>query len=328
MPFISRRHSVLATAALAALSFTGLAHAQAKAPADWPKQPIKVVVPYTPGGSTDVVSRTIFDAVSRRLGQPIVIENKPGANSTVGTAGAARAKADGYNFVSVLAAYTVNQSLYPKLPYKPTDFVAVSHMADLPLFLFVSNKVPVKTVAELAAYGKTNPLTYASSGTGASAHMTGARFAMEAKIDATHVPYQGSAPILADLLNGNVSMVFDPILVPMPHVKQGKLKALAVTSTKRWPGEPNIPTMIEAGFPGFAMNSWVGLLAPKGTPQPIVERMSKEIAEVVRTPEVQKKLESLGFEGIGSNPAQFQQLIDKDVASYRKIIQTAKIKLD
>lgn len=327
MIFPSRitRRSGIVLAASALLSVVVPAMAQN---ADWPQKPIKLVVPYTPGGSTDVASRIIFEKVAQRLGQPVVVENRPGANSTIGAGMVARAAPDGYTFLSMLAAYTVNTTLYPKRPYKTTDLVPVSHMADLPMFLFTSKKMPVKSVAELLAYGKTHPLNYASSGTGASAHLIGARFAMDAKLDAQHIPYNGSAPILADLMSGQVNMVFDPIVVPMPHAKSGKINVLAVASAKRWPAEPTIPTMEESGFPGFVMNSWVGLMAPAGTPQPIVDRLSREIAEVVKLPEVKEKLEKLGFAGIGSTPTEFQALIDKDTASYKRIIEAAHVTLD
>lgn len=322
-----RRSAIAAALALTSITFCSTTFAQDTA-ANWPSKPIKVTVPYTPGGSTDIVSRTVFEAVSKRLGQPVVIENKPGANSTIGVAQTARAPADGYNFVSMLAAYTVNMSLYKKLPYQASDFVAVSHVADLPMFLFTSNKLPVNNAKELAEYGKKNPLNYASSGTGASAHMIGARWAQENGLNAQHVPYNGSAPILADLMSGQVDMLFDPALVPMPHAKTGKIKVLAVASKQRWPGEPDIPTMEEAGFPGFVMNSWVGVLAPKGTPQPIVDKLSKTIAEAVQSAEVKSKLNQLGFAEIGSTPAAFQQLIDQDTSMYRGIIQKANVSID
>ena len=327
MTHVQRRTALATAFAVTALAFTSTAMAQDKA-ANWPTKAIKVTVPYTPGGSTDIVSRTVFEAVSKRLGQPVVIENKPGANSTIGVAQTARAPADGYNFVSMLAAYTVNMSLYKKLPYKASDFVAVSHVADLPMFLFAANKLPVNNAKELAEYGKKNPLNYASSGTGASAHMIGARWAQENNLNAQHVPYNGSAPILADLMSGQVDMLFDPALVPMPHAKNGKIKVLAVASQQRWPGEPNIPTMEEAGFPGFVMNSWVGVLAPKGTPQPIVDKLSQTIAEAVRSPEVKAKLNQLGFGEVGSTPAQFQALIDKDTAMYKSVIDKAQVSID
>ena len=296
----------------------------------WPSKPIKVIVPYTPGGSTDTVSRVVFERVSQSLGQPIIIENKPGANSTLGVGVAARAAPDGYTFVSVLAAYSANMSLYSKLSYKPSDLTPVAEMAELPLFLFASKKVPVKTVAELVDYGKKHPdtLTFGSSGVGSSAHLTGERLAMEAKVKMTHVPYNGSAPILPALVSGEVSVAFDPLLVPMPHVKSGKINVLAVASAKRWPGEPNIPTMEEAGFPGFVMSSWTGLLAPAGTPQPIVDRMAKEIAAATRSADVARKLTELGFIPVGGTPDEFRKLIERDTTRYAQIVKAARITLD
>lgn len=296
----------------------------------WPTKPIKVIVPYTPGGSTDTVSRVVFEKVSQSLGQPIIIENKPGANSTLGVGIAARSNPDGYTFVSVLAAYSANMSLYSKLSYKPSDLVPVGQMAELPLFLFSSKKLPVKTVGELVAYGKKNPdtLTFGSSGVGSSAHLTGERLAMESKLKMTHVPYNGSAPILPALVSGEVSVAFDPLLVPMPHVKAGKINVLAVASAKRWPGEPNIPTMEEAGFPGFVMSSWTGLLAPAGTPQPIIDRMSKAIAAATKSPDVAKKLTDLGFVPVSGTPEDFRKLIEHDTGRYAEIVKAAKITLD
>ncbi|WP_238263087.1 tripartite tricarboxylate transporter substrate binding protein [Cupriavidus pauculus] len=296
----------------------------------WPTKPIKVIVPYTPGGSTDTVSRVVFEKVAQSLGQPIIIENKPGANSTLGVGVAARSTPDGYTFVSVLAAYSANMSLYSKLSYKPSDLVPVAEMAELPLFLFSAKKVPAKTVGELVDYGRKHPdaLTFGSSGVGSSAHLTGERLAMESKVKMTHVPYNGSAPILPALVSGEVSVAFDPLLVPMPHVKSGKINVLAVASAKRWPGEPNIPTMEESGFPGFVMSSWTGLLAPAGTPQPVIDRMAKEIAAAARSADVAKKLTELGFIPVGSTPDEFRKLIDRDTTRYAQIVKAGKITLD
>jgi tripartite-type tricarboxylate transporter receptor subunit TctC len=318
-------------ARLIAVTIAGLIAGHTAVAAEaWPAKPIKVIVPYTPGGSTDTVSRVVFESVSKKLGQPIIIENKPGANSTLGVGVAARSTPDGYTFVSVLAAYSANMSLYSKLSYKPADLVPVAEMAELPLFLFSSKKLPVKTVAELVDYGKKHPdtLTFGSSGVGSSAHLTGERLAMESKLRMTHIPYNGSAPILPALVAGEVSVAFDPLLVPMPHVKSGKINVLAVASAKRWPGEPNIPTMEEAGFPGFVMSSWTGLLAPAGTPQPIVARMAREIAAATRSPEVAKKLTELGFVPVGGTPDEFRKLIERDTARYAEIVKAGKITLD
>ena len=292
----------------------------------WPTKPITVIVPYTPGGSTDTVARVVMQKLSERLGQSVVIENKPGANSTIGVAQAARAKADGYTFATILAAYAVNFSLYD-LNYKAEDFTPVSHIADLPLFLFTSKNIPAKNLSELVEYGKKNPLTYGSSGNGSSSHMTGAHFAQITGLDMTHVPYKGSAPILADLLEGRVSMTFDPILVPMPHVKEGKLNVVGVTSAKRYAGEDDIPTFEEQGYKAFVMNSWVSLMAPTGTPEAIVNRVSAEIADIVKDPEVIEKFKNAGFVPVGSTPAELNQLIEHDRALYKKIIDEAKISL-
>jgi tripartite-type tricarboxylate transporter receptor subunit TctC len=302
------------TSMLAALA------APVTAQAAWPEKPITVIVPYTPGGATDTVSRVIMQKLSERLKQPIVIENKPGANGTIGTGQAARAKPDGYTFVTVLAAHSINPHLY-KLNYSDDDFVPVSHMADLPLFLFINNSIPANNLKELVEYGKTNRLTYASSGIGSSAHLTGAHFAQVAGIQMTHVPYKGSAPILSDLLAGRVSMVFDPILVPMAYAKQGKLKALAITSAKRWEDEQDIPTMEEAGYKGFIMKSWASLMAPKGTPQDIIDTVSKNLIEVAKDPDVKEKFKAAGFVPVGSTSAELAQLIKTDSSFYEKIIK-------
>ncbi len=320
------RRSFLLSALSVCLASGALFSGAAVAADNWPSRPIKVIVPYTPGGSTDIVTRIVMERLAGRLKQNIIVENRPGANSGVGTSQAAKADPDGYTFLSVLPAFTINPHLY-KLNYSQDALVPVVQMADLPLFLFVSKDVPANTVSELVAYGRANPdkLTYASSGTGSSAHLTGADFALQGKMTMTHVPYKGSAPILSDLLGGQVSMVFDPILVPMQYVKQDRLKALAFTGKKRWPTEPNIPTMEEAGFPGFVTGSWAGLMAPAGTPEPIIARMAKEISEIVQEPEVQKKFQDVGFISAGSTPEQFAQLIKSDSARYAEIIRQAGI---
>ena len=333
--FISRtriqpsRRTVLIALLSAAVAGGALSGAPAQAADEWPSKPIKVIVPYTPGGATDTTTRIVMDKLSQRLGQTIVVENRPGANSTVGAAIAAKADPDGYTFLAMLPAYVINTHLY-KLSYSPSQLEPVVHMADLPLFLFVSKDLPVNTVAELVDYGRKHPdtLTYASSGTGSSAHLTGADFALQAKVKMTHVPYKGSAPILTDLLAGRVSMVFDPVLVPMQYVKQDRLKVLAFTGKKRWATEPDVPTMEEAGFPGFVTGSWAGLLAPTGTPKPIIERMAKEISDIVHEPDVTQKFLDAGFLPTGSTPAEFAELMRTDSERYAKIIKEAGITLN
>jgi len=328
-PFFTRmtRRTALAMGA-AALASTWLVGAPTVHAADtWPAKSIRVIVPYTPGGATDTVARTVMDKLGQRLSQTIIVENRPGANGTVGTAAGARSDPDGYSFVMVLAAHAANPSLYQNLPYKPSDLVPVSHIADLPLFLFVNNDIPANTVQEFIAYAKKNEgkLNYASSGTGSSAHLTGANFAMKTGLKMTHIPYKGSAPFLADLMGGQVSMAFDASVVPMPHARAGKLKVLAVASAQRWPDNPDTPTLQEAGVPDFVMNSWAGLMAPAGTPQAVVDRMSREIAAVVKMPEVQATFNTAGFLPVGGTPAEFKALIDGDSKKYAEIIKAAGV---
>lgn len=317
--------TILAATTMAAPSSAASTDSAAPARA-WPDRPIKVIVPYTPGGATDTVTRIVMDKLAARLGQNIVIENKPGANSTLGAAIAAKAEPDGYTFLSILPAYVINTHLY-KLSYSPSELEPVVHMADLPLFLFVSKDVPANSLQELVAHGRKHPdtLTYASSGTGSSAHLTGADFALQSGLKMTHVAYKGSAPILADLLAGRVSMVFDPVLVPMQYVRQDKLKVLAFTGKQRWPDATDVPTMEEGGFPGFVTGSWVGLLAPTGTPRPVIERMAKEISAIVQEPDVTQKFIAAGFLPTGSTPAEFTELMRKDSDRYAKIIEEAGI---
>lgn len=314
------------------LSVIGAALAVAFGPAqaqDWPNRTVEVIVPYTPGGATDTVTRAVTERLSQRLGQTFVVKNSPGANATIGTGQAARAKPDGYTFVAVLAAHAVNPHLY-KLNYSDKDFMPVAHIADLPLFLFVAKDLPVNSLQELVAYGKANPgiLTYGSSGTGSSAHLTGANFSHQAGFEMTHIPYKGSAPILTDLLGGRVSMAFDPILVPMQYAKQGDLKVLAMSSTERWPDEPDIPTVAESGFPNFAMNSWVALLAPAGTPQEIVDKVAAEIIEITKEEDIGKRFKGAGFVPVGAGPAELGALIERDSKMYGEIVKRAGISIE
>ncbi len=311
----------------ATASFSAFTVAQPSA--DWPTKTIKVVVPYPPGAATDTITRIVMEKLSSRLKQNIVVENKPGANSSVGTNFVARAEPDGYTFLSVLAAYSINPHLY-KLPYTVDALTPVAKMADLPNFLYVSNTVPVNTIEELLEYGLKNPgkLNYASSGTGSSAHMMGASLALRSGIQMEHVPYKGSASILTDLLSGEVSMVFSSMVVFMPHVKEGKLKALALSFNQRWPTEPNIPTVAESGFPGFSIVSWSGLLAPKGTPTQITGRMAKEISIVLEDPDVKAKFAKGGLIADFQNADQFEELIRHDSQMYGEIIQQANIRLN
>jgi tripartite-type tricarboxylate transporter receptor subunit TctC len=325
------KHQASRIARVVAIAVAGLSiHHGAIAADAWPAKPIKVIVPYTPGGSTDTVSRVVFERFRKAWASRSSSRTSRAPTARWASAWWPVRRPMATPSCPVLAAYSANMSLYSKLSYKPTDLAPVAEMAELPLFLFSSKKLPVKTVAELVDYGKKHPdtLTFGSSGIGSSAHLTGERLAMESKVKMTHIPYNGSAPILPALVSGEISMAFDPLLVPMPHVKSGKINVLAVASAKRWPSEPNIPTMEESGFPGFVMSSWTGLLAPAGTPQPIIDRMAKEIAAATRNPDVTKKLTELGFIPVGGTPEEFRKLIERDTSRYGQIVKAGKITLD
>lgn len=316
-----------ATAVALAIMSIGMASMGAAGAAEWPSRPISVIVPYTAGGSVDTSTRLVMEGVSAAIGQTIVVENKPGANTTVGTGQLARAKPDGYTFGIVPATYTANYALFEKLPYQHADFAPISHIVNIPMFLFTRAETPVENVKELETFSKSKPVNYASTGPGSTGHFLGALFSQATDIGAQHVPYNGSAPILADLMAGQIDFIFDPAMVPMPHVKAGKLKALAVSLPERCECFPDIPTMEEAGYPGFVQSSWIGLLAPKGVPKDVVDRMAREIAQVVAKPDVQQKLQAMGMSTVGGTPEQFQQVIERDTAVYEKIAQDADIRL-
>jgi len=301
----------------------------AQVTSDWPSKPLRVIVPYPPGAATDTITRIMMDRLAYRLKQNVIVENKGGANSAVGTAFVARAEPDGYTLLSVLAAYAVNPHLH-KMPYQPDDLIPITKMADLPSFLFVSNRIPANSVEELLEYGRRHPgkLNYASSGTGSGAHMLGASLSQRSGVPMQHVPYKGSALVLTDILNGEVAFVFSSMVVFMPHVKEGRLKAIAISSPKRWPTEPGTPTMEEAGFPGFNMVSWAGLLAPKGTPRAIVDRIAAEIALIAQEPDIRDRLMKGGLIPDSSSPEAFAALIERDSAVYGDIIRAGKISAD
>ncbi|GAA3992973.1 tripartite tricarboxylate transporter substrate binding protein [Comamonas faecalis] len=295
---------------------------------EWPAKPVKVLVPYAAGGPVDTVTRMLMEITAKSLGQAVVVENKPGANTTVSTAALARSAPDGYTFGVVPAAYTTNQVLAKNLPYKATDLAAVSHMVNIPLFLFASPATPANSVAEFVAWARGKQPSYASTGPGSTGHLLGAMFSLSADLKAVHVGYTGSAKAMPDLMAGLVDYFFDPASGGMPHVKAGKLKVLAVSLPRRCDCAPDVPTMAESGFPDIVQSSWIGLMAPAGTPREVVERMSAEVAKAVRSPELHARLQGMGFGPVGSTPAQFQALIESDISVYGAISRKAHITLE
>jgi tripartite-type tricarboxylate transporter receptor subunit TctC len=295
----------------------------------WPSRPIRMIVPYTPGGYTDFMARTVSQKMSEALGQPIVIENRPGANSVIGADAVAKAAPDGYTFGTVIAAHAVNASLNPKLPYDVLkDFSYVSLMSVAPLMMAARKDLPASNVQELIALAKAKPgtLNFASSGIGAAAHLTMELFKSRTGINMVHVPYKGTAPALTDLLGGRVDVMFDTVSAFAAHVSAGTVKALAVTATERIPAAADTPTMGEAGVPDFASGTWAGIIAPAGVPKDIVERMSREAQKALADPAMRAELVRQGYVAVGNTPEEYSQFVRDEVTKWAKVIKDAAIK--
>jgi len=301
-----------------------LSGAPAIADTAFPDRPITLLIPYPPGGSADMLGRPLSVSLQSKLGQPVVLEYKPGAGGSIATAQLARSKPDGYTLLMVLAAHAINPSLYKSLPYDTRkDFAPVSLAATLPLLVTAPLSTPANTIPELIDYAKEHPgkLTYASAGPGNTSHLAVEMFKTTTGIDMMHVPYKGSGPAVVALLAGEVSLMFDSISTSMPQVKAGKLKALAVTGEQRSAGLPDVPTVQESGVPDFVVNGWYGILAPAGTPPAIVDKLSQAIAESLREPAVHEQLTDYGYELIGSTPQAFGELIDSELTRWGKTVK-------
>lgn len=297
----------------------------------WPSKPIRIVVPYTPGGFTDQMARLIQPGLQSRLGQTIVIDNKPGANSLIGVDAVAKAAPDGSTFGVVIAAYAANTTLYPKLPYDPRkDLVGVSLMGVSPLLAAVNNDAPFKTAKELIDYARANPgkVSFGSSGNGSAAHLTSELWKSLTKTYMIHIPYRGAVPALTDLMGGQIQLFFDAPTGLINQGKAGKVRLIGVASERRLPVLPEVPTFIEQGFPGFTGSTWAGMLAPAGTPREIVKRMSEEVARIIKSDETRAKLEAMGTFPAGSTPEEFDAFIAAETAKWAQVIKTANVKPD
>jgi tripartite-type tricarboxylate transporter receptor subunit TctC len=323
MRFSLRLASVIfSTAILAIASASVLAQS-------YPDKPIRLVVPYTPGGATDIVARVVGQKLGESLGQQVVIDNRPGGGTLIGTDIVAKATPDGYTLLMCAATLGTNPSLYEKLPYDTLkDFAPVSLVAIVPNILVVHPSLPVKSVQQLIEYAKANPgkLSFASTGNGGSSHLAGELFKSMAGVDMVHVPYKGSAPAHTDVLGGRVPVMFDSAM--LPHIKAGKVRALAVTTLKRSPAAPELPTLAESGLPGYEAVAWFGVLAPAGVPKQIVNKLSSEIVRIVHMPDVQQRFDSLAAEPIGNTPDEFATYIKEDIEKWAKVIKAANIRLD
>jgi tripartite-type tricarboxylate transporter receptor subunit TctC len=322
--------TLLRAAALTLFVLTGTSEG---APAQtYPDKPIRLVVPFSAGGTTDILARAVGQKLGEHLGQQVVVDNKPGAGGNIGSDIVAKSAPDGYTLVmGTVGTHAINASLYKKMPYDHIkDFVPVSLVALVPNILVVHPSVPANSVKELIAYAKANPgkLNFASSGNGTSIHLSGELFKTTAGVEMTHVPYKGSAPAVTDLLGGQVQLMFDNMPSALPHVKAGKLKALGVTTAKRFPAAPDIPTIAEAGVPGYEASSWFGVLAPAGTPKEIVNKLSSEIAKILQTPEIKERLLSQGAEPVGNTPDQFTAFIKAETAKWAKVVKESGATVD
>ncbi len=291
----------------------------------YPSRPIKIIVPFGPGGFTDVAARILQKELAPVIGQAIVVENKPGAGSTIGTAEVAKqSKPDGYTLVMISSTHVISPHLYKEMPYDPIkDFTPVMKLAEGPYVLVTHPSLPVKNVAELIALARAKPDTidYASSGNGSSQHLVGALFATMARAPINHVPYKGSSGAMNDLLGGQVKVSFVGVPNALPNLASGKLRALAVTTARRYPGLPDVPTLDEAGVKGFDATLWLGLLAPPGTPKDIVLKLNGEIAKILSTPDARKLMSSAGVDVATSSPEEFAALLQSDLDRWGKVVK-------
>ena len=313
-------------ASVLAAEFSPLASAQA-----YPTKPIKFVVGFAPGGATDVVGRLMAKKIGDALGQPIIIENKAGGSSNIGAEAVFRAAPDGYTFYVSAITSAINVSLFPKLPFDfARDFEPVALFANVPNILVVHPSVPAKTVKELIDLARAQPgkLSYASSGSGTSIHLCGELFKMLAKVDMVHIPYKGSAPAMTDMIGGQVQVMFDNMPSALPHVKAGKLRALAVTSAQRSPSAPEVITMGEAGVPGFDVQSWFGLVAPKGTPKDIIARVNAEAVNALATAEIRERFLDLGAVPAPMSPGTFGDFIRAEIIRWSEVVKASGAKVE
>jgi len=304
--------------------------AQAAAP-DYPSKPIRLIVPFPAGGGVDIVARSLTPHLTERWGQQVIVDNRPGAGATLGADLAAKAPPDGYNLLLANTAHAINATLFRKLPYDAVkDFTPISLVATQPSVLIVNPGVPVKSVKELIALAKAKPgrLNYASSGNGTPPHLSAAMFESMAGVEMTHIPYKGAAPALTDLLGGQVQLMFATIISSAQHVQSGRVRALAVTSAKRSAAFPDLPTVAEAGVPGFEATAWFMLLAPAKTPETIVQRVSRDAAAALAKPDLRARFAKEGAEAVGSTPDRAAAYLKSEIARWGKVVRAANIQAE
>ena len=323
----TRRGLLTGAALLAALpAFPGLAVAQ-----PFPSKPVTLVVPFPAGGTTDVLARSLAEKLGPALGQPVIVENKPGAGATLGADLVAKSKPDGHTLLVGAVHHTIAGAVYKKLPYDfQKDFAPLTTLALVPNVLVVSAASPAKTVAELVALGKTAKpeFSYGSNGNGTAQHLIGTQFENLTGVNLLHIPYKGSGPLTTDLLGGQVTMSFDTLTPVLPHIKAGKLRPLAVTTAKRSSALPDVPTLAEAGLKGFDTGTWFGVLAPVATPKEVTTRLSTEIIRIVQSADFKKRMAEIGAEPIGHSPEQMAQQIKDDTEKFARLVKQANVVIE
>jgi tripartite-type tricarboxylate transporter receptor subunit TctC len=325
--FLRELLSLGSLALACAAVFSPAAHAQT-----YPAKVVRFIVPFPPGGGNDTIARLVAQKLGVALGQQVIVDNRPGAGGTIGAEAAARAAGDGYTmFLAGVATHGINPNLRKKLPYDALkDFDAVSLIASAPLLVVVHPSLPARSVKELIAVAKARPgqINYASNGAGGSAHLGVELFEMMAGVKMAHVPYKGLAPALTDLMSGEVQVMFSSAVAMLPQVKAGRLRAIAMTGAKRSPAIPNVPTVAESGLPGYETGSWYGVVVPAGTPKTVIDRLSKEIQTIVRSPEFTARLNEEAVIPVGSTPDAFDRHIRAELARWAKVIKAGKIELE
>lgn len=324
-PALNRR-TALAVLGLAATLACGGALAQA-----WPAKPITLIVPFPAGGTTDVLARALGERLQAALGQPVIIESKPGAGATLGADLVAKARPDGYTLLVGAVHHTIASSVYKKLPYDfQRDFAPITEIALVPNVLVVNANTPARSVAELVALLKAQPgkHNYGSNGNGTAQHLIGTQFENLSGTQIQHVPYKGSGPLATDLLGGQITMSFDTITPVLPHIKAGKLRALAVTTGKRSSALPEVPTLEEAGLKGFDIGTWFGVLAPAATPKDVLVRLNTEMVKIIKSPEFGKRMADIGAEPIGNSSEQMAQQIKVETEKFARLVKEAKVVIE
>ena len=320
------RRTALQLAALALASVAGAAHAQA-----WPSKPVSLVVPFPAGGTTDVLARALAERLSPAIGQPVIVENKPGAGATIGADYVAKAKADGHTLLIGAVHHTIASSVYKKLPYDfQKGFEPVTVIAMVPNVLVVNARTPAKNVNDLVALIKAKPAeaSYGSNGNGTAQHLIGTQFQQQTGTRLQHIPYKGSGPLATDLLGGQILMSFDTITPVLPHIKAGKLRPLAVTTAKRSPALPDVPTLQEAGLKDFDIGTWFGVLAPVGTPKPVLDRLSAEATKIIQSPDFRKRMDDIGAQPVGNSPAEMAAQIRSETDKFSLLVKAANVTVE